>query len=209
MRGRAGVGGCSPQRSRSCAHSAALAILAQWPTLRTVVITAATVHVLRHRPAHTAATEPEPPGAGAGSVAAGAHLGGGRRPSLVARLDSDSPSPTLPSGSPVSEGLADLVVVLPRQSVRVVDVVGAADAFVGGFVAAYCRQLPLPVCMLWGHAGGSLSVAGAGAQTSYPDLTAILVFAMHGTRTMPRTTRHCRRLSDAPAARHRGVGRTF
>jgi sugar/nucleoside kinase (ribokinase family) len=47
-----------------------------------------------------------------------------------------------------------------------VDFIGAADAFVGGFVAAHCRRLSVTQSVLWAHAAGNLSLSERGAQSS-------------------------------------------
>ena len=45
---------------------------------------------------------------------------------------------------------------------KVFDPVGAFDSFVSGFAAALCRRLPLPVCLLWAHAAGCVTVSDPG-----------------------------------------------
>ena len=44
---------------------------------------------------------------------------------------------------------ADLTLVVPRREVRTVDIIGAADAMVGGFVGAHCRRLSVGQSLLW------------------------------------------------------------
>ena len=55
-------------------------------------------------------------------------------------------------------------LILPRRKVKVFDPIGAFDSFVGGFVAALCQRMGLPVCLLWAHAAGCLTIADRGGQ---------------------------------------------
>ena len=57
--------------------------------------------------------------------------------------------------------------ILPLQ-VKAVDVIGAADAAVGGLTAGLARQLSLQHSMVWATCCGSLSLLSSGAQDSMP-----------------------------------------
>ena len=70
-------------------------------------------------------------------------------------------APALPCYAPLS---GTSLLVLPRARIPVVDVIGAADAFIGGFLAARCRRLSMCQAMLWAHGAGTLSTMERGAQ---------------------------------------------
>lgn len=74
------------------------------------------------------------------------------------------------------EAARDLELVVPRRTHDIVDVIGAADASVGGFVAALCRGLSATQAMLWAHASGSLSTLRPGAQEAMPTLQELSVY---------------------------------
>ena len=67
-------------------------------------------------------------------------------------------------------------LVVPRAKVKEKDVIGAADAFVGGFVGAAMKGLPAFDCVLWAHAAGTLSTQMQGAQESLPSEEKVLAF---------------------------------
>lgn len=54
----------------------------------------------------------------------------------------------------------------PPLAVEVVDTTGAGDSFVAGFLAAWLGRQPLPVCLSWAAAAGSLSTRVAGGTGS-------------------------------------------
>jgi sugar/nucleoside kinase (ribokinase family) len=56
--------------------------------------------------------------------------------------------------------------VIPPLQVKAVDVIGAADAAVGGLVAALALRLPLRHAMVWATCCGALSLLSTGAQDS-------------------------------------------
>jgi sugar/nucleoside kinase (ribokinase family) len=69
-----------------------------------------------------------------------------------------------------------LRVAAPR--VEVVDTTGAGDSFDAGFLHAWAREKPLPTCLRYGAAAGSLStraLGGTKAQPSLEELEALLV----------------------------------
>ena len=57
-----------------------------------------------------------------------------------------------------------MLYTVPRRSYDIVDVIGAADAFLGSYVAATSRGLAVPQALLWAHAGGCLTTMKRGAQ---------------------------------------------
>ena len=57
-----------------------------------------------------------------------------------------------------------MLYTVPRRSYDIVDVIGAADAFLGSYVAATSRGLAVPQALLWAHAGGCLTTIKRGAQ---------------------------------------------
>jgi ribokinase len=61
-----------------------------------------------------------------------------------------------------------LQLMLPRRHHPVVEAIGAGDAFVGGFVAASCRQLCAAQALVWAHCTAMLSTQHVGAQDSMP-----------------------------------------
>lgn len=61
-----------------------------------------------------------------------------------------------------------LRLMLPRRHHPVVEAIGAGDAFVGGFVAASCRQLCAAQALVWAHCTAMLSTQHVGAQDSMP-----------------------------------------
>jgi ribokinase len=65
------------------------------------------------------------------------------------------------------------VVAQPAFNVRVVDTVGAGDAFVGGFVAGNWFSAGVATALRWGCAAGSLATTKPGAQPSMPQLESV------------------------------------
>jgi ribokinase len=65
------------------------------------------------------------------------------------------------------------VVTQPAFDVRVVDTVGAGDAFVGGFVAGRWFSSGVATALRWGCAAGGLATTRVGAQPSMPELDAV------------------------------------
>ena len=59
-----------------------------------------------------------------------------------------------------------VTLVVPKREVQTTDFISAADAFVGGFVAAHCLRLSATQSLLWASAAGNLSLSEAGAQSS-------------------------------------------
>lgn len=57
---------------------------------------------------------------------------------------------------------------LPAYTVKVVDTVGAGDAFVGAFAAAIAQGATTGEAAQWGNAAGALAVTKPGAQNSLP-----------------------------------------
>lgn len=57
---------------------------------------------------------------------------------------------------------------------KVVDSVGAGDAFCGTLVAALAQGLPMPLALRWALSVAALTVARRGAQASFPDRAAMV-----------------------------------
>lgn len=63
---------------------------------------------------------------------------------------------------------------IPALSVKVIDSVGAGDAFVGAFAVALAEGLPFETALRHGAVGGSLACTRVGAQTALPTKREIL-----------------------------------
>jgi sugar/nucleoside kinase (ribokinase family) len=99
------------------AERAAESILQCWPTLRTVIVTCPVAHVLRERLQLTRD---------------GTKTGGGWL---------DGAHQRWPAGQQQETSVAAVTLVMPRaQHPGFLDAIGAADAFIGGFVAAQCAH---------------------------------------------------------------------
>ncbi|MBN1535872.1 MAG: ribokinase [Anaerolineales bacterium] len=70
---------------------------------------------------------------------------------------------------------------LPSHNVKVVDTVGAGDAFVGAYAAAVVEGKPFAEAVAWGNAAGALAVTKMGAQSALP----LRDDVMHLIREMP------------------------
>jgi ribokinase len=62
----------------------------------------------------------------------------------------------------------DGILRIPSLPVKVVDTVGAGDAFVGAFVAALAKDVSFEVALRHGAVAGSLACTRVGAQTALP-----------------------------------------
>lgn len=63
---------------------------------------------------------------------------------------------------------------IPALSIKVIDSVGAGDAFVGAFAVALAEGLPFETALRHGAVGGSLACTRVGAQTALPTKREIL-----------------------------------
>jgi ribokinase len=115
-----------------------------------------------------------PPGprdisAGLYYLAAKARTAGPRGPELViVTLGADGAAAVTRDGT---------IVEAPSRPVDVVDTTGAGDSFVGGFLAAWLNDCPLPQALRLACAAGSLQVTRFGAQELRPsasDLTRLV-----------------------------------
>ena len=80
-----------------------------------------------------------------------------------------------PAGSWATDGIAEWEA--PPFRVTPVDVIGAGDAFVAGFLAARLGGGDLPMCLRWGNAAGALATQVPGDIEGLPyrrDLEALL-----------------------------------
>lgn len=68
---------------------------------------------------------------------------------------------------------------LPAFAVDAIDTVGAGDAFIGGFAAAWAAGGSLETAVRWGAAAGALTATVSGAR--HPDLTPAAVQALAGS----------------------------
>ena len=132
----------TPLRTMAQAALAAELMLARWPSLHTAVISCRSGYVLRQR-----RTPPGFQGTPSGPK--------GRQKAVlgVAPPPSDAPCVEL---------------MLPRRHHAVTEVIGAGDAFVGGYVAAKCRRLCAAQALVWGHFTAMYSTQHVGAQDSMP-----------------------------------------
>ncbi len=152
------------------AERAAAAVLARFASLRLVLITTQCLNVLRIRDT----------GGGAARSPGGAPPRSGPPPRLVVSIpprdeehDDDDDEE---EGGGLGVGARETLLVLPRSRMPVIDVIGAADAFVGGFLAARCRRLSMCQALLWAYAAGTLSTLQRGAQESMPDVADLRSF---------------------------------
>ena len=128
---------------------------------------------------------------GVGSLALGTAPGaagvlGGE---ISGEISGEAPAAPGAASSPITEGggeegeegagaggmLAerDELLVVPRSKHMVKDNIGAADAFVGGFIAAAVLGHSNIRCLLWAHAAAVISCSKEGAQKSLPDAAEI------------------------------------
>ena len=160
-----------PPRPRPCvttqdATDAAKALMERWPALAVVVVQVFAGAVLRERAPglrmghadHYAAAadarasppppppQPQPPP---------------QPPQPPPLLLAQSPTPSQDDDSPS-------MYVLPALPDHDVDVVGAADAFVGGFVGAMCHGLSSPQALVWAEGASRLARTVHGAQAGMP-----------------------------------------
>jgi len=142
-----------PPRPKPCvtiadANEAASSLMEKWSTLSAVVVHVYAGCVLRERK----------PGL---QRAMGLRVaeGPGDSGRVLARAEN------FRDGS--NEGEAH-VFVLPSLHGKDVDIVGASDAFVGGFVAALCHGLSGAQGLLWGEGASRRARMVAGAQTGMP-----------------------------------------
>jgi sugar/nucleoside kinase (ribokinase family) len=70
--------------------------------------------------------------------------------------------------SALQEEAPPRVVLLPSRKVKVVDPIGAADAFVAGFMAALCHGLCPEQGLLWGDAAGNLCKSSSSHASTPP-----------------------------------------
>ena len=68
------------------------------------------------------------------------------------------------------------VLMIPPMRTDILDIIGAADAAVGGLTAALAERLPMRYAMIWATACGALSCRAVGAQDSMPTKQALQDF---------------------------------
>lgn len=68
------------------------------------------------------------------------------------------------------------VLMIPPMRTEILDIIGAADAAVGGLTAALAERLPMRYAMIWATACGALSCRAVGAQDSMPKKAALQAF---------------------------------
>jgi len=66
--------------------------------------------------------------------------------------------------------------VIPHFDTKVVDAIGAADAYLGAVVAGVAHGAPLGHALVWGAAGSAISVMAPGAQAAMPSLDKLQEF---------------------------------
>lgn len=81
-------------------------------------------------------------------------------------------------GAMLSTEEGDLHV--PARKVEVVDTTAAGDAFIGGLVAALCKERPWPEAVRYATCAGTLATTVLGAQTSLPDAARLEAFFQEG-----------------------------
>lgn len=158
------------------AERAAEQMLRRWPRLGAVVVTFHTGHLYLERSAkgwrHT--TTPSARRNGWKRLT--------RRLSETKELAENRPSlDEICASGPTDEPVVPLV--LPRRCYRrvLVDAIGAADAFIGGFLAAEARSTSSKEeSLLWAHAASARSTLASGAREAVPDADEVEYF-MRGT----------------------------
>jgi len=108
-------------------------------------------------------------GAGLFYLAAKARSAGPRGPDLVIV--------TLGAGGAAAVSRDGAIVEAPALPVDVVDTTGAGDSFVGGFLATWLNDCPLPQALRMACAAGSLQVTRFGAQELRPSTSDLTRFA--------------------------------
>lgn len=112
------------------------------------------------------------------------HLAGVRHPELAAaRLSALGPSETV-----VKLGergamayVDDTVHRVEAQRVDVVDLIGAGDSFVAGYLAARCHGLDVGERLRWGTVAAACTVASPGDWEGLPTLSELRHFGVHRT----------------------------
>jgi ribokinase len=67
-------------------------------------------------------------------------------------------------------------VAQPAFAVDAIDAIGAGDAFIGGFSAAFTKNYGLSTALRWGCGAGALAVAQIGLLGALPDLAELTAF---------------------------------
>ena len=142
-----------PLKTMAQGLDAAQQMLSRWPSLRTAVVTCMAGYVLVQR---TAAPHHRHGGGG----------GGRPKPAAASAVEANGGGGGDAAGAAGAAGLLRLMP--PRRHHPVVEAIGAGDAFVGGFVAASCRQLCAAQALVWAHCTAMLSTQHVGAQDSMP-----------------------------------------
>ena len=142
-----------PLKTMAQGLDAAQQMLSRWPSLRTAVVTCMAGYVLVQR---TAAPHHRHGGGG----------GGRPKPAAASAVEANGGGGGDAAGAAGAAGF--LRLMLPRRHHPVVEAIGAGDAFVGGFVAASCRQLCAAQALVWAHCTAMLSTQHVGAQDSMP-----------------------------------------
>ncbi len=71
----------------------------------------------------------------------------------------------------------------PGFPVEVLNVLGAGDAFMSGFLRGYLRDEPLETCCAFANACGAFAVSRLLCSVEYPTFTELQHFLTHGTKT--------------------------
>lgn len=117
------------------------------------------------------------------------------RMAAASRLHDSGASPSQPKDLVSHIDQEEFVtLVVPHFATKVVDAIGAADAFLGAICGGIAHGAPLPHAIVWGAAGAALSVLQPGAQSSMPTLDGLQEFlcdrgvGVHTDRMGPPTT---------------------
>eukprot|EP00327_Prymnesium_parvum_P033079 CAMPEP_0195599388 /NCGR_PEP_ID=MMETSP0815-20121206/4007_1 /TAXON_ID=97485 /ORGANISM="Prymnesium parvum, Strain Texoma1" /LENGTH=1645 /DNA_ID=CAMNT_0040738823 /DNA_START=358 /DNA_END=5295 /DNA_ORIENTATION=+ len=175
----------TPLKAVDEAEQAAEAVLLRFPQLSCAVITCGVAHVLRQRQpidqrAHSCSLGKPSPVADQrdpaslvdrdSSVSGRGTDASEEGDSLSSKFGSLFPRP---GAAPIDEVS---ILVLPRTQFVFVDAIGAADAFVGGFLAAHVRGLPIDQKVLWAGAAADLSTMRPGGVNSMPHEDELLAY---------------------------------
>ncbi|PXY23736.1 5-dehydro-2-deoxygluconokinase [Prauserella coralliicola] len=80
-------------------------------------------------------------------------------------------------------GDLDAPVVMPGFPVRVLNSVGAGDAFMAGFLRGYLRGEPVETCLRWGCACGAIVVSRLACSDATPSMAELETFLAAADRT--------------------------
>ncbi|MFI7672107.1 5-dehydro-2-deoxygluconokinase [Actinophytocola sp. NPDC049390] len=88
-----------------------------------------------------------------------------------------------PEGCRAYPGDLDAPVVMPGFPVKVLNSVGAGDAFMAGFLRGYLRDEPIETCLRWAGACGAIVVSRLACSDATPSMAELETFLASADRT--------------------------